>query len=97
MLFRSRTAGYVAGDAYSIADMAIFPWVRTHKMQQIALEKFPHVQRWYNALFERAAVRKGLALGKELRAAGLTEESRKALFGQTAQSVRDGAHTLDKK
>ena len=87
-----RTAQYVAGDDYSIADMAIFPWVRTHKMQQIALDKFPHVRRWYNQLFERAAVRSGLDLGKELRASGLTEEARKALFGQTAQSVRDGTH-----
>ncbi len=84
-----RTASCVAGAAYSIADMAIFPWVRTHKMQQITLEKFPHVQRWYNRLFERDAVRRGLDLGKELRAAGLTDEARKALFGQTAQSVRD--------
>ncbi|WP_309682248.1 glutathione S-transferase N-terminal domain-containing protein [Polaromonas sp.] len=87
----ARTGAHVAGPDYSIADMAIFPWVRTHKAQQVELLKFPHVQRWYDALFERPAVKRGLALGKELRAPALTEEARKALFGQTADSVRNMA------
>jgi GSH-dependent disulfide-bond oxidoreductase len=39
-------------------------------------------------------VKRGLDLGKELRAGGLTEEARKALFGQTAQSVKTGAHKV---
>ena len=87
-----RTRAFVAGATYSIADMAIFPWVRTHKAQQVDLENFPHVQRWYNALFLRPAVKRGIDLGKEMRAAGLTEKARKALFGQTAETVRTGAH-----
>ena len=87
-----RTGAFVAGGSYSIADMAIFPWVRTHKAQQVVLESFPHVQRWYNALFERPATKRGLDLGKELRAGSMTEEARKALFGQTAQSVKAGEH-----
>lgn len=90
----ARTGAFVAGAAYSIADMAIFPWVRTHKAQQVALEDFPNIQRWYDALFQRPAVKRGLDLGKDLRAPGLTEEARKALYGQTAQSVRGGAHKL---
>jgi GSH-dependent disulfide-bond oxidoreductase len=89
-----RTKAFVAGANYSIADMAIFPWIRTHKMQQVALENFPNVERWYNGLFGRPAVKRGLDLGKELRAGGLTEEARKALFGQTAQSVKAGAHKV---
>lgn len=88
----AQTGGHVAGADYSIADMAIFPWIRTHKAQNVALEKFPHVLRWYNALFERPAVKRGLDLGKELRAPALTEEARKSLFGQTADSVRTGEH-----
>ena len=87
-----QTKAFVAGGDYSIADMAIFPWVRTHKAQEVDLAKFPAVERWYNALFERPAVKRGLAVGKELRAPGLTEDARKALFGQTAQSIRDGEH-----
>jgi GSH-dependent disulfide-bond oxidoreductase len=90
----NRTAAFVAGASYSIADMAIFPWVRTHKAQQVDLAKFPHVQRWYNALFERLATKRGLDVGKELRAGMLTQEARKALFGQTAQSVKSGDHKL---
>ncbi|WP_204305753.1 glutathione binding-like protein, partial [Klebsiella pneumoniae] len=51
----ARTAACVAGD-YSIADMAIFPWVVTHKRQEIALDRFPHVQRWFAELRERPGV-----------------------------------------
>jgi GST-like protein len=87
-----RTGRYVAGAEYTIADMAIFPWIRTHKAQQIALAEFPQVERWYNMLFERPAVQRGLELGKELRLPRMDDEARKALFGQTAQSVRSGAH-----
>ena len=88
----ARTGAYVAGDEYTIADMAIFPWIRTHKAQQIALAEFPHVERWYKALFARPAVTRGLDLGKELRLPKMDDAARKALFGQTAQSVRAGAH-----
>ena len=87
-----RTGRYVAGAEYSIADMAIFPWIRTHKAQRIALDEFPHVRSWYDELFKRPAVQRGLDLGKELRLPKIDDEARKALFGQTAQSVREGAH-----
>ena len=89
------TKAYVAGSDYSIAEMAIFPWVRTHKAQQVDLEKFPNVERWYNAMFERPAVKRGLDVGKDLRAPALTEDARKALFGQTSSSVQSGAHKND--
>ena len=85
----SRTQAFVAGAEYSVADMAIFAWVRTHKAQQVDLARFAHVKRWYDALFQRPAVRRGLDLGKELRAASLSEEARQVLFGQTAQTIRD--------
>ena len=55
-----RTAHYVAGGEYTIADMAILPWIRTHKAQQIALAEFTHVERWYNTLMRRPAVERGL-------------------------------------
>ena len=91
----AKTGAFVAGADYSIADMAIFPWIRTHQAQQISLTDFPHVQRWHQLLFQREPIKRGLALAKELRAGSLSEEARKALFGQTAQSVRDGAHKLN--
>ncbi len=89
------TGAYVAGPAYSIADIAIYPWARTYKMQQVALDKFPNVQRWFQNVSERPAVRRGLDLGRELRGPRtlpISEEARKTLFGQTAQSVRDSTH-----
>lgn len=88
----ARTGQYVAGSEYSIADMAIFPWVRTYKAQQVRIDEFRNVRRWYDTVFERPAVRRGVDLGKDLRAPKMDEEARKALFGQTAQSVRDGEH-----
>ena len=86
------TGAFVAGMAYSIADMAIFPWTRTHKAQNVDLGKFPNVQRWYDTVIAREAVRRGLDVGKELRPPALTEEARKALFGQTAESIKAGHH-----
>ena len=88
----ARTGQYVAGAEYSIADMAIFPWVRTYKAQQVPIDEFRNVRRWYDMVFERPAVQRGVDLGKELRAPKMDEEARKALFGQTAQSVREGEH-----
>lgn len=88
----ARTRAFVAGPGYTIADMAIFPWIRTHKAQQVDLAAFPEVARWYKGLFARPAVKRGLDLGKDLRASGLDDAARRALFGQTADSVRAGAH-----
>ena len=83
-----RTGAYVAGADYSIADMAIFPWIRTWKAQKMDLPKFKHITRWYDAMFQRPAVKRGLDVGKDLRAPAMTEEARKVLFGQTSESVR---------
>ncbi len=76
--------GHLAGD-YSIADMATWPWVVTHKAQGIELAQFPNVKRWYDALKQRPGLQRGYALGKDLRAIvaqGPDEESRRHLFGK---------------
>ena len=49
---------YVAG-AYSIADIAIWPWSTAHAWQGVSLEDYPHVKRWYQAMTARPAVQKG--------------------------------------
>ncbi|NMY45895.1 glutathione binding-like protein [Pseudomonas sp. WS 5027] len=46
---------FVAGEAYSIADMAIYPWIVSHKWQGQRLEDFPHLHRWFNLIKERPA------------------------------------------
>lgn len=53
---------YLAGDAYSVADMATYPWVARHDYHQVDLAAFPNVKRWYDSLSARPAVRKGMAV-----------------------------------
>lgn len=76
-----RTGDGIAG-AYSIADMATFPWIMTHKAQGISLDDYPHIKRWYAQLREREALQRGLAIGKEWRAPKMDDEARRVLFGQ---------------
>ena len=78
---------YLAGE-YSIADIATWPWVFPEYQGKRVLADFPHVARWWDAVAGRPAVRKGRAVGEELRrTAPLDDQARKMLFGQTAASV----------
>ena len=56
---------HVAGHDYSIADMACFPWVQTYKAQEIPLDEFPDLKRWYKALKERPALKRGMDVGRD--------------------------------
>jgi GST-like protein len=76
---------YLAGD-YSIADMACWPWVVSHERQGQALEDFPHVQRWFEAVRERPGVQRGFALGHETM---MDREGYRFLYGQTAAMVEE--------
>ena len=71
---------YLLG-AYSIADIAIFPWIMTHKAQGLTLDDYPAVKRWYALVRARDAVQRGLAVGRESRQTTMDEEARKNLFG----------------
>ncbi|WP_405122208.1 glutathione binding-like protein [Pseudomonas sp. M20] len=57
---------FVAGNEYSIADMAIYPWIVSHKWQSQNLEDFPHVQRWFNHIKDRPATVKAYALVQKI-------------------------------
>lgn len=70
---------FLAG-AYSIADMAAFPWTVPYKQQGIALETYPNVRRWFDTLKARPAVSRGVDLGKEL-IAPVDATARAHLFG----------------
>ncbi|MGB7182784.1 MAG: glutathione S-transferase N-terminal domain-containing protein [Burkholderiaceae bacterium] len=72
-------------DNYSIADMACWPWVITYKRQEVNLEEFPNVRRWYKALQNRPALRRGYGVGKELGkpTGNWDEEARKNLMPQS--------------
>jgi GSH-dependent disulfide-bond oxidoreductase len=72
---------YVAGD-YSIADMAIFPWIVPHERQGQNLSDYPNLKRWFDAINQRPAVQRGLALLREQRVnPDMDEKAREILFG----------------
>lgn len=78
---------YIAGDAYSIADMACYPWIVPHEYQGQKLEDFPHLKAWFERIKERPATVRAYAKGEEYRNQPMTEEARKILFGQTAANA----------
>ncbi|MBL6932663.1 MAG: glutathione S-transferase N-terminal domain-containing protein [Rhodospirillales bacterium] len=51
---------YLAGDAYSIADIATYPWVARFEWQEVDLKEFPAVKSWFEKLSIRPAVEKGM-------------------------------------
>jgi GST-like protein len=57
---------FVAGSEYSIADLAIYPWIVSHKWQSQNLEDFPHVLRWFNHIKDRPATVKAYALVQKI-------------------------------
>ncbi len=78
---------YLAGD-YSIADMAVFPWLRSYERQGQKLEDFPNLKRWFEKITARPAVKKGLELLADKRRAGpMDAKAKETLFGAT-QYVR---------
>jgi GST-like protein len=76
---------FLAG-AYSIADMASWPWVILYERMGQDLNEFPHLKRWVDAVQARPAVARGKAVGEELRAE-MSEEAKKVLFGQRARKA----------
>jgi GST-like protein len=56
---------FVAGE-YSIADIAIWPWISRFEWQQIDLAKYPNVKRWYEAIAARPAVQRGYHVPKQV-------------------------------
>ena len=74
---------YVAGDFYSIADMAIWPWASLWEGQEQTLDDKPNLARWLDLVGSRPAVQKGKALGEEKRGNLQDDrEAQKVLFGQ---------------
>lgn len=85
---RLSEAAYFAGDEYTIADMAIFPWLISHERQGQDLDDYPHVKRWYETIESRPAVAHALGVGQELRRSldEMDEDTRRSLFGGPAMS-----------
>lgn len=56
---------YLAGDNYTIADMACYPWVAGWQAQGIDIDEFKYFRRWFNELSERPALQRGMAVGSD--------------------------------
>jgi len=79
---------FLAG-AYSIADMASYPWIVPYERQSQRLEDFPHLKRWFETIRARPAVERAYALAKTINTQStVSEASRSILFGQAAAVVR---------
>ena len=59
---RLRDEEYLAGNFYSIADIAAFPWIARHEWHDIGLKKHKNLTRWYEVISKREAVQKGYDL-----------------------------------
>ena len=79
---------YIAGDAYSIADMASYPWISPYDRAPLDLSPFANVRRWHDAIAQRPATQRAYALTRQVNPdAGkpMSDEERKLLFGQGAK------------
>jgi len=79
------TRTHVAGEAYSVADMAIYPWINPYDGAPLDLTPYPNVRRWQAAIAARPATARAYALKQQVNPnAGkpLSEEERANLFGK---------------
>ena len=80
---------FIAGEQYTIADMACYPWIVPHIKQSQNLADFPHLQRWFEAIKSRPATQRAYAIAEEIKKAAppVTAEDSKVLYGQSAATV----------
>ena len=80
---------FVAGNTYTVADMASYPWVLPEAQGQ-NIDDFPNLKRWKAEIAERPATKRAYEIGEKIRpsdAPTMTEDARKIMFGQTAASI----------
>ena len=82
------THKFICGNSYTIADIAIFPWLRNWANQGIVLADYPHLNAWFDKLAARPAVQRGVAVLAELRKPLTTTQSRDILFGNSQYQKR---------
>jgi GST-like protein len=79
---------YIAGDEYTIADIAIFPWLRSWKNQGIDWNDYPHLKGWFDEIAARPAVQRGCEVLADRRKPITDDKSREVLFGATQYRQR---------
>ncbi len=79
---------FIAGE-YSIADMAIFPWLRSWERQGVNIADYPNLRRWFDTIAGRPAVERGVKVLSDLSRSGpMDEKQREILFGATQYAKR---------
>ena len=79
---RLSTSKYLGGNSYSVADIATFPWLRNWVNQGITLGDYPHLEKWFNTIAERPAVKRGVQVLADLRKPLTDNKARELLFGK---------------
>jgi len=79
---------FIAGKSYSIADMAIWPWLRNWKGQGQDMDEHPHLKRWFESIGERPAVQRGIKVLADLRKPVMDDKDKETLFGATQYAKR---------
>jgi GSH-dependent disulfide-bond oxidoreductase len=79
---------FLAGNDYSIADIATFPWTRSWKNQGIELDEFPNVKRWFDEISARPAVIRGVEVLASARRDLTGDKQREVLFGAQQYAKR---------
>ncbi len=84
-----KDSAYIACDEYTIADMAIVPWLRFPERQGVNADEYPRLKKWRDAILERPAVKRALEILAERRRPGAhTDKEREILFGKTQYAKR---------
>ncbi len=79
---------YIAGDEYTIADMAIYPWLRSWKNQGVDWADYPRLKEWFDEVSARPAVQRGLTVLADLRKPITGDREREILFGSAQYQRR---------
>ena len=83
-----RTGAWIAGADYSIADIAIYPWLRSWQNQGIDWADYPALKAWFDRIDERPAVQRGVKVLADLRQPVHTDAEKEVLFGATQYQKR---------
>jgi GSH-dependent disulfide-bond oxidoreductase len=79
---------YVACDEYTIADIAIWPWLRMPQNQGVDTAQYPHFRRWFDGIAARPAVQRGVQVLADRRKPVMDEKAKEVLFGATQYQKR---------
>jgi len=82
------THRYIAGDEYTIADIAIFPWLRSWQNQGIDWADYPRLKKWFDTISERPAVMRGVQVLADQRKPLVDDKAREMMFGATQYQKR---------